>query len=290
VAQQTQNSHYIARHLTRPWEFTHPKKGPRHLWYYDFDNDAFGVESSRNLYTVEAPWSDEVEGFLNRYLETPLSRFLHRFNLDRRAQATQEELRAMKLSVMLQVERTGVQGDIEKTARQGELYINTLVSAADEIYRFVHIPLRQERLFFPSTGIIMLPLVGPMPIAVPLHPSYLTALVPVPHDPLVGQIKRLRENEDAFTALSAGLEPNRRVVIPGSLWGRESERTLRPAIRQARGICKRVSKAVLGINSKLLGTPTPTPRQWVEAQHVATGAAIAIWAKLGRTPDVADTP
>jgi hypothetical protein len=37
MKQKTKNSHYIARHLTKPWEF-----GERQLWYYDFDTDCFG--------------------------------------------------------------------------------------------------------------------------------------------------------------------------------------------------------------------------------------------------------
>jgi hypothetical protein len=61
----TQNSHYVARHMTKPWEF-----GQRKLWVSDFQEDSFDVVSSKKLLTTETPWDDSVEHFLNRYLES----------------------------------------------------------------------------------------------------------------------------------------------------------------------------------------------------------------------------
>jgi len=56
----TQNSHFIARHLTKPWEFTRGR-AERQLWSYDFDRDTFEVSSSKNLFTLESPFADEIE-------------------------------------------------------------------------------------------------------------------------------------------------------------------------------------------------------------------------------------
>lgn len=261
MTQATKNSHYIARHLTRAWEFDHPKKGRRHLWCYDFDRDAFDVVSSKHLYTTDAPWSDSVEAFLNRYVETPLAAFLKRYGESRReAEPSQIELRALKLAVLLQVERSGFNGDLQKTAQKDELALNTLVTAVDDFYRFVHVPLRKERLFFPETGVIMFPLVASHPaIALPLHPSYLSVMVPIPVDRFLLQIESLREDEDNFTALSAGFDSSRRVVIPGSLWGKHAEAELKGAICEARGRAGLLMKAGLSANKKLFGETMPVP-------------------------------
>lgn len=271
----TQNSHYIARHLTRPWEFEHPKYGRRQLWYYDCGRGQFGVESSRRLYTATTPWSREIEAFLNKYLETPLARFLNRFQISRREARPEEyELRAMKLALLLQLERSGVQGDLVETAKSTELELNALVSAADEVYAFVHIPLRAERLFFPAVGVVLLPLVGIAPApALPLNPSYLIAALPRPVGNMLKQLELLRADEDNLTALSAGFRC-RRIVLPGSLWGRHSDEQLARAIREAKTIARRLMASALERNREIFGTAFPTPRDWSEASRAMEAEAL----------------
>ena len=156
------NSHFIAKHLTRPWEFTDAKGNARQLWYFDFDRDCFDVEAAKKLYTTEEPWTLEVEQFLNRYLEDPLSKFLKRFRQDRRAEPVERELRAMKATLLLQVERT--QNPIHEVAAKGEEYLNNLVMAADLVFDFVHIALPQKQLVFPEHGFFLIPAVGAQPL------------------------------------------------------------------------------------------------------------------------------
>jgi len=155
--QVTKNSHYIARHLTKPWEFKHGTD-ERQLWFYDFDDDAFDVDSSRNLNLTDEPWPERVEHFLRDYLETPLAAFLARFRETRRTTFKKGELRAMKLAVLLQGERTfGDLAELEMLVERGWPYLNRLVAGADQTWDFCTIPLRAQRLFFPETGIIMGP-------------------------------------------------------------------------------------------------------------------------------------
>ena len=68
VEQQiTRNCHFISRFLTTPWE-----DGKRQLHFYDFDKDAFGKMSSRNMFAEKELNSQVVEHWLRDILETPL--------------------------------------------------------------------------------------------------------------------------------------------------------------------------------------------------------------------------
>jgi len=131
-----------------------------------------------------------------------------------------------------------------------------LVVVADTVFEFLSLPLRAERLFFPDTGLVIVPTVGATGgIAIPVHPSGLFVAVP---RGLARQVGDLRANaEDNLTALSVGLEPCRRVVIPGSLWGRETESKLRAAIHEARQIGTELCRAVLEANRAIFGDSMP---------------------------------
>jgi len=257
------NSHFVARGLTRPWEFDHPKKGRRHLWYYDFARDAFDVESSKTLLTRARPWSERVEKFLNHYVETPLSRFLNRYNKNRRAKPDEIELRAIKLCVALQVERSELRGDVEKTALWDESRVNGRIGELDTVFEFVNVSLRQERLFFPDSGVVILPIVGAGVLAVPFHPSYLTAVLPRPSEGLTTQLQQIvRNQDDILTAASTGLEANRRIIIPGSLWGRHTDSEVRELILLQRKTNLRIHDVAADLNQRHFGSSFPSPLEW----------------------------
>jgi len=243
--QVTRNSHYIAEHLTRPWTFTHPKWGANQVWFYDFDADRFDVKSGRTLYTLDEPLPQQVEDFFNRWFENPLGRFLARQRKNRRAQPNEEELRALKLSFLFQKGRNFIQREVPRAreymdafSRKDEKWLNNGLWVADRLFEFFHFPIRQERLFFPDTAIIDIPFIGEEHgAALPVHPAYLVVAAPRSCRLRRKQLEALRvmdEREQVFTALSVGRKSCRRVVIPGSLWGRSTEDRLRQEILQDR--------------------------------------------------------
>ncbi len=258
MPEATKNSHYIARHLTRPWEFSERGRD-RHLWYFDFDADSFGSMSSRSLHTTTAPWSQALELFLNKHLESPLSNFLSRFNADRTTEPSEIELRAMKLSVLLQAKRS--KGTAEELVGLGERYLDELLVAADHVNEFVRVPLRAERLFFPDHGVIIIPLAAASPaVAVALHPSYLVAAVPRPAGLFLRQIDALRQDEENITSLSGGFEKCRRLVIPGSSRGRNSEAAMRSYILGHRRRAVLIARVFAEQNTAAFGSAFPGVR------------------------------
>jgi hypothetical protein len=55
VDAMVKNSHYVARHLTKPWEV-----GERKLRHFDVAADRLALTSSRNLFTVGDPYPGHV--------------------------------------------------------------------------------------------------------------------------------------------------------------------------------------------------------------------------------------
>jgi len=258
MTNQTKNSHYVARHLTTPWEF-----GQRKLWVYDFQDDKFSIVSSKRLLTTEEPWDQKIEDFLSKYLESPLSSFLARFNKNRDdSNISQNELRAIKLAIMLQVPRSSNDtDDLSLLVERGEAYLDEFVAGLDHVFTFVHVPLRTESLCFPEHGLIMVPLVGAAPaLAVALHPSYLTVAIPNPAEKFLPQIETYHQGTvDTFSVLSVGLDACRRVVLPGSAQGLNDEQTMRAQLKLNRTSCKRLTQMMLDETTALLGTALPPP-------------------------------
>lgn len=257
VSHPVDNSHYIAKHLTRPWEFTDDKGNARQLWFFDFDRDRFDVEAARTLYTRDEPWALTVEQFLNRHLEDPLAKFLNRFRRDRSAEPKELELRAMKATLMLQVERT--QNTIHEVVEKGEQYLNDLVMAADVVFDFVHVPLKQKRLMFPESGFFVIPMLGCGPLlAMPFDSSYFMVAVPKPSRRFIKTIVDLRETPDTLSGLSMGFDKCRRVVVPGNMRGSD-ERAMAHMLKWCREAGKLWAQATMRANIQAWGVPFPKP-------------------------------
>lgn len=252
TTKRVNNSHYVARHLTRPWEF-----GQRMLWVYDFQDDKFSVVSSKTLLTTDEPWDDEIEDFLGKYLESPLSNFLARFNKTRDdSDVSQNELRAIKLALLVQVPRSDNDTvSLSDLVQRGEAGLNEFVAAQDYVYTFVHVPLRQESLCFPEHGMIMVPLVGAAPaMALAFHPSYLTVAVPNPAAKFLPQIENYHQGKhDTFSILSVGVDACRRVVIPGSARGVNDEQSMRAQLKLNRVSCRTLTQMMMDETSLLAG-------------------------------------
>jgi len=132
------------------------------------------------------------------------------------------------------------------------------VMAADQVYSFAHVPLRQECLFFPDHGVIAIPFMGSeVAFGVPFHPSHFTAAVRNPASLPLKQIKLFREDPTLITALSIGLDACRRVVIPSSARATNDESTMRGAIKEGRDICLTLTKAMLDGNAVVLDMLRP---------------------------------
>jgi hypothetical protein len=209
VTHPVDNSHFIAKGLTRPWEFTHPKRGARQLSYFDFDRDCFAVTAAKDLYTTEIPWPRAVEDFLNKLIEDPLPKFLARFRKDGNAQPTEKQLFAMKAALFLQVDRTG--GTIHETVAKGGDWVRGLIQATDVLYDFVHVPMPRRQLCFPEHGFFLIPMIGIRPImAMPLDPSFFVMAVPKPSSDHIARVLHLRDMGDLISGMTIGLDVSAR--------------------------------------------------------------------------------
>lgn len=228
---ETQNSHYVARHLTKPWEF-----GQRKFWVYDFVDDAFSIESSRSFLTTKMPWGDDIEKFLNRYLETPLADFLNnRFNAETRpGEIRPATLRAIKLAVLLQRHRSSDNTSLlAELVKGGETELDVLMVGAEEAYTFVHVPMKKSCICFPEDGFVVIPFLQGRPgLGMPLHPSHMTVAVPNPAERFINQLNKYQQAGETIAHLSVGTSC-RRLIVPGSARGND-ESKLRGWLKQAR--------------------------------------------------------
>lgn len=230
MTKEVNNSHYVARHLTTPWEF-----GQRKLWVYDFELDRFTEQSSKSLLTLQTPWDDEIERFLNRFLESPLSSFLKKFNPEtKREDIPDAALRALKLAVLLQRHRSADNADfLKKLVDGGEQLLDTLMIGAEEAYTFMHIPVRKSFFCFPAEGLVVVPFLEGRPgVGVPFHPSHMTVAVPNPSARFVNQLKKYQESQHVIAYLAVGTR-SRRVIVPGTVRGNGEEK-VRAWLKHAR--------------------------------------------------------
>jgi hypothetical protein len=262
------NSHYIARRLTKRWEFTQ-NSSSRQLYYYDFDEDRFGIHSSKNLYTFkdESAWPRAVESFFNDNLENHFNTYLDRFEVDRAYSPTPLQVRALRLTVFLQTVRTANDAELMEIYDKGAAYLDDLHEEAQDKYDFAHVTLPEGELCFPSVGIFAIGFSGAeFGLAVPITRTTFAMAMPKPMGPRVEEMKRLMAMGGAkvFAGLSVGLDTSSRVVLPPSFYGTH-EANLRRWLFIMRDNCKRLVTLQKDLNRTLYGTDfvprRPTDRQ-----------------------------
>ena len=143
----------------------------------------------------------------------------------------------MKAALFLQVERT--EGTIHETVAKGGDWVRQLIHATDVLYDFVHVPVPRRQLCFPEHGFFLIPMIGARPImAMPLDPSFFVMAVRKPSSEHVEQVLKLRDMGDLISGMTVGLDPCRRVVVPGDLYGKNDA-----ALARKLKACREMAKA-----------------------------------------------
>lgn len=180
------NSDFVSRFLTEPWEF-----GSRRLWYYDFDQDLIRSQSSRSLFATQGTNSADVEGRLNRLVESPIA--AARAQLWASASEVSQTLewplfRALTLLLLLQPFRATESAEGPQTPEamlaRPDVEVDGLAHAIGTRYRLMRVTVsRQAPLFYSSDGwfpLVSEPIGGScgFGIAIPLNEHH--AFVGVP--------------------------------------------------------------------------------------------------------------
>lgn len=253
-------SHVVTRRLTKAWEF-HDGRRERQLLYYDFDRDEVASHASKSLLTSVDSFGHAVEGFLNKWIETPLADYLT--SVAQRGLSTPipwRQERALRLYIPLQGARAAAgagkadaAADLRFAPTFTEADVDALAVSAATTWRFLggQMPVGQA-LFFPSVGIAALPLAGspnetPCGIFLPTSPTTFFAAIPakIPDAVADRQLRAALTNR-TLVALSVGLTCNR-VVVPPAM--RTHDRTtLCTAIRAFRSGAGNLEKAFRDAN------------------------------------------
>jgi hypothetical protein len=207
-------SHEVTRRLTKPWEF-----GDRLLFYFDFEKNDFGEESSRTLLTAAESYGFDVERLLNEKIENPLANYLDGLaNVGLVTDIQWRQERAVLLSLVLQSARvvaargdTGALDQLRSIVSQDDVQLDAMAGLIRRDWRTIGVRLGAQtgELCFPSVGLAALPLVGTTrPVWFqPTSLRTLFALVPtdVPEASTDEQIRAAMANHSVI-AFSIGLD------------------------------------------------------------------------------------
>lgn len=149
------NCHFVSRFLTTPWEH-----GERELSYFDFEEGTIRSHSSKTLFALTDANTREVEGRLNRLIETPVSQALARLT---QLRTDSEELfewplfRALSLLLMLQPTRAAKGRErserLEEIVMRPDAELDRLATEAQALYQLGRITVRTDvPLLYPAAG------------------------------------------------------------------------------------------------------------------------------------------
>jgi hypothetical protein len=261
------DSHWISHFLLKRWEAT-----PGRLRYYDFTTGRIHPGSAKGTFVSPTPFPEAVEKALGAVIETPLGEYLAR---SRKAgtglvgTANEREDHAIVLALMCQSIRTAhANGNsqlhtIESLLTDGAGRIGGFVKVTRASFEFLGANLVSDRLFFPSTGTVALPVTGSHGWMLPVSPAALVACLPkfafghpprspedadfpVAEGPREDALKALLANPGLLTTISVGIVGDR-VVLPPDIAGTEEEIAQR--VRTAREDAKHVNALVARANA-----------------------------------------
>ena len=220
------NCHVVTESLTKEWEF----KGGW-LSFFDFKTGEIKQNLSKNLFAVVGLNSSEIEGQINKFVETHLGRFKKTILPKQVTEINNWNLsRALYLYFICQTKRflkanpkvvssTGL--TLDELFAKGEDYLNLLVKFFLEESNIVGFTVPQgHALFFSEIGYFQFPIdddkaLGGFSLAtaVPLSPYQVMALVP-----RTANLKQFSEFHGIIAGFSVGLNDNAsRILIPPEL-------------------------------------------------------------------------
>jgi hypothetical protein len=251
------DSHYISRCLLRNW--AHPTHHT--LNYFAFADDSIKTISPKSMYVSDTPYPADVEKWLDRNVETPLGEYLARCKRAIEAsadvkQATPDpsarERKALTLTVLLQPGRTAIAVDGSDThlidaIRKGDAFIERLIEHYDQISDGLVVNDPTSQLFFPSLGLVGLPLLGGLGMFLPLAPWLCT--MRIPKAALDGSLELFLRTTGVTQALSAGLQDDRIVLPP--LRAEADDEQVAALVRECRASAHKLHQLIAQSNERI---------------------------------------
>lgn len=219
------NCHYVTRWITEEWE-----QEPGSLLYYDFADRQVKRQFSKRLFAEEDTNTGEIEGLLNKYVETPLKQLKPKLLEAKDLQITDwSQYRSLFLYFMIQAaryskaklspeEQKAEEHHLDQMLKKGEDFLNQLVQADMQKNQIVAATMPTGQiLFFPEVGFFQIPVKDPGCITdftfgfvVPITPFIAIARVSKTAD-----IRHLLENRAQLSGFSVGLNDKmQRILIP----------------------------------------------------------------------------
>lgn len=294
----TENNHFISRFLTKPWEFSE-----RRLRYFEFDSGKFDWDSSDNVFAKEKIYSQKIEDFLNKYVETPFSKFRNSIvgNPDNSIIRQYNVLRAIYLMHSLQALRVSAissleaRSYLETLAEKDEPWINGLVEAMRPKSQIMVInPLPREFLCVPDIGFFCMWLKDKACVTghsigwfIPMHPQFALGILSDTVDQ--DYLAFLRKQPGLISAASTSFSPEvKRLVLPEDVYQHYDKIDLAQRLMERRRLQQENNKLHLEIRENVKKmyamaglyvrqvpqnrfgiTEVLTPDQWLAAQQSA---------------------
>lgn len=243
MANVVQDSHWISRSLLRRWE-----RAPGKLRCFDFSTGRVSRGSAKGTFVSPTPFPADVEADLGAIVETPLGDYLARCRTAGKGLVVtpnEREDHAIILALMCQSMRTKhAQGDealhdIASLLRDGVERRRAFVTGARHSFEFLGANLVRDRLFFPESGSVSLPVAGCHGWMLPLSPTAFIACLPKyvfqaePRSSAEADFPVVEGSRDAalnallstpgvLTTISVGIVGDR-VVLPPEMTGSDEE-------------------------------------------------------------------
>lgn len=217
------NDHYVSKFLSQRWQDPPGSK----LRLYDFERERFERRFPKSVFAEADINTRETEGFLNRFIETPVSGYLARVIGKGAGKAElidtgQVELyRALVGLVALQVQRVkdakreGIDGKtLNDLVAGGQPFLDQLVTFTSQRNAVVGITLAQtEALYFNNLGGFVVPIAGDEPArAMALSPRHAVCFAPF-GEIAAQQLRGLARAEGSMSAFSIGLGSHVKQVV-----------------------------------------------------------------------------
>lgn len=246
----TKNCHFISRFLTKPWEGE-----LRNLHYFDFHSGRLGRKTSNKLFAAKKINSQQIESWLSRMVETPLSNIRSRLAAaDPKALEDWPFFRAATLMLWLQGMRiqsvTGIDArrSLEQLSKMNPEETDQLVDLVREQYD-LHVIFtifeehRMAPLMVPSTGFFKFVHADScclsgygIGVGIPLQLG--CALVATRQNP--NSLIDLQSMSERIANASVGTSQASKVVIDPEVCAAQTEQELAEKLRQLRFINNRL--------------------------------------------------
>ena len=160
----TELSHFVARCLTVPWEFS-DRIQARSLWFYDYSSNKIARKSSKSLLARRGLFSPKIEDFLEKYIETPISQCRRELiSSDGGTISNWKVFRAFRLMLPFQSYRAytsladWTDSTLDQLVNGSEKEIDNFVKRMDREDSLVKVIVPGEYIHVPESGMFAVPI------------------------------------------------------------------------------------------------------------------------------------